>query len=246
MAVPATREQFKQYCLRRLGKPVIDINVDDDQVDDRIDEALKYYWDYHFDGTEKMFYKYQMSQTDIDNRYITLPQNIIGAVNIFPIGDSLSTNNLFNIRYQIALNDLYDLTATTMVPYFLAMQHIQFLEQMLVGQVQYRYNRNTNKFYIDMDWNKMAVGNYLVIEAYQIVDPDIYTDVWGDRWLARYAEALIKLQWGSNLIKYQDIALPGGMKFNAEKIYNDARKDLDELEHEMIHSYSLPVGDLIG
>ena len=246
MAVPATREQFKQYCLRRLGKPVIDINVDDDQVDDRIDEALKYYWDYHFDGTEKMFYKYQMSQTDIDNRYITLPQNIIGAVNIFPIGDSLSTNNLFNIRYQIALNDLYDLTATTMVPYFLAMQHIQFLEQMLVGQVQYRYNRNTNKFYIDMDWNKMIVGNYLVIEAYQIVDPDIYTDVWGDRWLARYAEALIKLQWGSNLIKYQDIALPGGMKFNAEKIYNDARKDLDELEHEMIHSYSLPVGDLIG
>ena len=246
MAVPATREQFKQYCLRRLGKPVIDINVDDDQVDDRIDEALKYYWDYHFDGTEKMFYKYQMSQTDIDNRYITLPQNIIGAVNIFPLGDSLSTNNLFNIRYQIALNDLYDLTATTMVPYFLAMQHIQFLEQMLVGQVQYRYNRNTNKFYIDMDWNKMTVGNYLVIEAYQIVDPDIYTDVWGDRWLARYAEALIKLQWGSNLIKYQDIALPGGMKFNAEKIYNDARKDLDELEHEMIHSYSLPVGDLIG
>jgi hypothetical protein len=246
MAVPATREQFKQYCLRRLGKPVIDINVDDDQVDDRIDEALNYYWDYHFDGTEKMFYKYQMSQTDIDNRYITLPQNIIGAVNIFPLGDSLSTNNLFNIRYQIALNDLYDLTATTMVPYFLAMQHIQFLEQMLVGQVQYRYNRNTNKFYIDMDWNKMAVGNYLVIEAYQIVDPDTYTDVWGDRWLARYAEALIKLQWGSNLIKYQDIALPGGMKFNAEKIYNDARKDLDELEHEMIHSYSLPVGDLIG
>jgi hypothetical protein len=246
MAVPATREQFKQYCLRRLGKPVIDINVDDDQVDDRIDEALKYYWDYHFDGTEKMFYKYQMSQTDIDNRYITLPQNIIGAVNIFPLGDSLSTNNLFNIRYQIALNDLYDLTATTMVPYFLAMQHIQFLEQMLVGQVQYRYNRNTNKFYIDMDWNKMTVGNYLVIEAYQIVDPDIYTDVWGDRWLARYAEALIKLQWGSNLIKYQDIGLPGGMKFNAEKIYNDARKDLDELEHEMIHSYSLPVGDLIG
>jgi hypothetical protein len=246
MATPTTREQFKQYCLRRLGKPVIDINVDDDQVEDRIDEALKYYWDYHFDGTEKMFYKYQITQTDVDNRYITLPQYIIGAVNIFPLGDSLSTNNLFNIRYQIALNDLYDLTATTMVPYFLAMQHIQFLEQMLVGQVQYRYNRNTNKFYIDMDWNKMTVGNYLVIEAYQIVNPDTYTDVWGDRWLAHYAEALIKLQWGSNLIKYQDIALPGGMKFNAEKIYNDARKDLDDLEHEMIHSYSLPVGDLIG
>jgi hypothetical protein len=246
MATPITREQFKQYCLRKLGKPVIDINVDDDQVEDRIDEALKYYWDYHFDGTEKTYYKYQVTQPDIDNKYITLPQNIIGAVNIFPVGSSLSSNNLFNIRYQIALNDLYDLTATTMVPYYLAMQHIQFLEQLLVGQQPFRYNRNTNKFYLDMDWGKVGVGDYFVIEAYQIVDPNTYSDVWGDRWLTRYTEALIKLQWGSNLIKYQDVSLPGGMKFNAQKIYDDATRDLAKLEDEMIHSYSIPVADMIG
>jgi len=246
MATPITREQFKQYCLRKLGKPVIDINVDDDQVEDRIDEALKYYWDYHFDGTEKTYYKYQVTQPDIDNKYITLPQNIIGAVNIFPVGSSLSSNNLFNIRYQIALNDLYDLTATTMVPYYLAMQHIQFLEQLLVGQQPFRYNRNTNKFYLDMDWGKVGVGDYFVIEAYQIVDPNTYSDVWGDRWLARYTEALIKLQWGSNLIKYQDVSLPGGMKFNAQKIYDDANRDLAKLEDEMIRSYSIPVADMIG
>jgi hypothetical protein len=225
---------------------VIDINVDDDQVEDRIDEALKYYWDYHFDGTEKTYYKYQVTQTDITNKYITLPQNIIGAVNIFPVGSSLSSNNLFNIRYQIALNDLYDLTATTMVPYYLAMQHIQFLEQLLVGQQPFRYNRNTNKFYLDMDWGKVGVGDYFIIEAYEIVNPNTYSDVWGDRWLAHYAEALIKLQWGSNLIKYQDVSLPGGMKFNAQKIYDDATRDLAKLEEEMIRSYSIPVADMIG
>ena len=246
MSVPNSRATFKQYCLRRLGRPVIEINVDDDQVEDRIDEALKYYWDYHFDGTEKTYFKYLVTTDDITNKYITLPANILGAVSIYPIGESLSTNNLFNIRYQISLNDLYDLTATTMVPYYLAMQHIQLLEQLLVGQVPIRFNRWTNKLYIDMDWAKCPAGSYIVVEAYQVIDPDTYTQAWGDRWLSRYATSLIKFQWGSNLIKYQDVNLPGGMKFNADKIYNEAKAEIDLLEHEMIHSYSLPISDMIG
>ena len=246
MAVPTSRPEFKEYCLRRLGKPVIDINVDGDQVDDRIDDALKYYWDYHFDGTDKTYYKHLVTSTDITNKYITIPENIIGVVNIFPIGQNLSTNNLFNIRYQIALNDLYDLTATTLVPYYLAMQHIQFLEQMLVGMQPIRYNRHMNRLYVDMDWNKVSVGEYLVAEAYQIVDPDVYTDAWGDRWLQRYATALIKRQWGSNLTKFIGVQLPGGMQFNGQKIYDDAVKEIDELEHEMVTNYSLPLSDMIG
>ena len=246
MAVPSTRNDFKEYCLRRLGKPVIEINVDNDQVEDRIDEALKYYWDYHFDGTERMFYKHQVTQEDVTNKYITIPENIIGAVSIFPVGQSMSSNNLFNIRYQIALNDLYDLTATTMVPYYLAMQHIQFLEQMLVGQQPIRYNRHMNKLYIDMGWDRLNVGDYIIADCYQIVDPNDYPDVWGDRWLARYATALIKRQWAGNLSKYQNIAMPGGMKFNGDKMYMDAQKEIDALEKEMIRSYSLPVTDMIG
>jgi len=130
----SSRDAFKEYCLRKLGKPVIEINVDDDQVEDRIDEALKYYWDYHFDGTEKTFYKYQITQQDIDNKYITMPQNIIGAVSIFDIGDYVAVNNIFNIRYQIALNDLYTLTYQSMVPYYMAFQQIQLMEQLLVGK----------------------------------------------------------------------------------------------------------------
>ena len=247
MAGPTSRTEFKQYCLRRLGAPVIEINVDDDQVEDRIEDSLKYYWDYHFDGSEKQYYKYgPITQTDKTNKYITLPDNIIGAVRIFPIGQALSTNSLFNIRYQIALNDLYDLTATTMVPYYMAMQHIQLLEQLLVGEQPIRFNRNMNRLYVDMDWNKVNIGEYLVVEAYQIVDPTTYTDVWNDRWLQRYATAMIKQQWGANLTKFKEIKMPGGMVFNGDKIYNDANAEISKLEDEMVNSYSLPVSDMIG
>lgn len=246
MAVPTTRDAFKEYCLRRLGKPVIEINVDDDQVDDRIDEALKWYYDYHFDGSEKIYYKHQVSQTDITNKYITLPENIIGAVNVFEIGQALNTNNLFNIRYQIALNDLYTLSSVSMVPYYMALQHVQFLESMLVGKQPLRYNRHINKLYIDMDWNKFDTGNYLIVEAYQVVDPETYSDVWGDRWLARYATCLIKQQWGGNMSKFRGMKLPGGIEFNGAQILADATVERQELEKEMINSYSLPVTDMIG
>jgi hypothetical protein len=246
MATPTTKDQFKEYCLRALGKPVIEINVDDDQVDDRIDDALKYYWDYHFDGSEKTYYKYQITDADKANKYITMPENIIGAVNLFPIGQGLNTNNLFNIRYQIALNDLYTLTSVSMVPYYMALTHIQFLEQMLVGQQPIRYNRNVNRLHIDMDWQIINTGDFIVVEAYQIVDPATYVDVWKDRWLIRYATCLIKQQWGANLTKFVGMTLPGGIKFNGEKIYNDATSERAELEKEMIYSYSLPVTDMIG
>lgn len=246
MAVPATRDQFKEYCLRKLGKPVIEINVDDDQVDDRVDEALRYFWDYHFDGSDKTYFKYQVTQADIANRYITMPDNIIGVVNLFPIGQALNSNNLFNIRYQIALNDLYTLTSVSMVPYYMALQHIQFLEQMLVGQQPIRYNRHMNRFYIDMDWHILNVGSYIIAEAYQIVNPDEYTRAWGDRWLARYAECLIKEQWGQNLKKFEGMQLPGGLKFNGQKIYDEAVEERKNLETEMINTYSLPVADMIG
>lgn len=246
MAVPTTRATFKENCLRRLGKPVIEINVDDDQVEDRIDEALRYYWDYHFDGSEKIYYKHQITQTDITNRYITLPENVIGAVNLFPIGQALNTNNLFNIRYQIALNDLYTLTSVSMVPYYMALTHVQFLEQLLVGQQPIRYNRHINRLYVDMDWNIVNEGDYLIVEAYQVVDPATYSDAWNDRWLLRYAACLIKQQWGTNMKKFEGMQLPGGLKFNGQQIYNEATQERDTLEKEMIMSYSIPVTDMIG
>ena len=246
MAAPTTRSAFKEYCLRRLGKPVIEINVDEDQVEDRVDDALRYYWDYHFDGTEKIYYKHLVTDTDKTNKYITVPDNVIGAVNLFNIADpSIRSDDLFNIRYQIALNDLYTLTSVSMVPYYMVMEHLSLISEMLVGKQLLRFNRHMNRLYIDMDWNSLS-NEYLLVEAYQIVDPTEYVDVWKDQWLMRYATALIKRQWGSNLTKFTGMQLPGGLTFNGEKIYNDAVAEITDLEDKMISSYSLPVMDMVG
>ena len=246
MAVPATRSEFKEFCLRRLGKPVIEINVDEDQAEDRIDEALQFYWDYHYDGTERTFLKHVVTSDDKTNRYISVSDNIIGVINLFDIGDAINTNNLFNIRYQIALNDLYTLTSHSMLPYYMAMQHIQTLEELLVGKQPLRYNRHINRLYIDMNWDKVDIGDYIIAECYQIVDPETYSDVWKSNWLQKYATALIKKQWGSNLTKFEGMQLPGGVQFNGLKILDDAAAEVEKLETEVITSYSLPVADMIG
>jgi len=247
MAVPSTRDEFKEYCLRKLGKPVIEINVDDDQIEDRIDESLRYYWDYHFDGSDKIYYKHQVTDQDKVNRYITLPENVIGAIRVFPIADPMvRSDDLFNIRYQIALNDLYTLTSQSMVPYVMAMQHIQFLEQILVGQQPLRYNRIIGKCYIDMDWTIVNPGDFLILEAYQVVDPEIFTKGYSERWLQNYATVLIKEQWGGNMKKFEGMTLPGGIKFNGQKIYDEARQERLAMEQEMITGFSMPVYDMIG
>jgi hypothetical protein len=247
MATPTTKATFKEYCLRKLGKPVIEINVDDDQVDDRIDEALRYWYDYHFDGSEKIYYKHAITDTDVTNKYITLPENIIGAVSIFSMGDpSISSDDLFNIRYQIALNDIYTLTNVSLVPYYMVMEHLALMTELLVGKQPIRYSRHKDRLHVDMDWNTVAVGSFLLVEAYEVVDPETFTDAYNDRWLQNYATTLIKEQWGSNLTKFTGMSLPGGVQFNGEKIYNDAVDARTKMEQEMISSYSLPVLDMIG
>jgi len=248
MAQPTTKADFIEFCLRKLGKPVIEINVDDDQVDDRVDEALSYYADYHFDGTTKEYFKWIITDADKINRYLIVPENIIGVINIFDIGDGLSTNNLFNIRYQIALNDLYDLSKHDymLTSYYMNMQNIQFMEEILVGKQPLRYNRHVNRLYIDMDWDKVNTGDTIIAEAYQVVDGTTYTDIWKDRWLQNYATAKIKYQWGTNLTKFEGMQLPGGVTFNGTAILNDSLEEIRRLEEEMTSSYSLPVTDMIG
>lgn len=247
MAVPTTRQEFKQYCLRKLGAPVIEINVDDDQVEDRLDESLRYYWDYHFDGSEKVYYKHQITDIDKQNKYIIIPENILGVVRVFPIADPIvRSDDLFNIRYQIALNDLYTLTSVSMIPYYMVMEHLALVSEMLVGQQPIRYSRHKNRVYVDMDWGSITTGEFLLIEAYEVVDPEVYSDVWSDRWLQNYATAKIKYQWGSNLTKFTGMSLPGGVQFNGERILSDAQEEITKMEQEMLSSYSLPVSDMIG
>lgn len=249
MANPTTRNEFKQYCMRKLGRPVIQINVDDDQVEDRIDEALLYYYDYHFDGSEKTYYKHQVSQTDKDNGYIDLPanSNIMGVTRIFPIGDpSMRSDDIFNIRYQIALNDLYSLTSVSMVPYYLTMEHLALIQEMLVGKQPIDFNRHTDRIYIRMGWEKPKVGEYLLFECIRRLDKDTYSKIWADRWLQNYATTLIKEQWGSNLTKYIGGQLVSGSSFNGERILTDAQTERKKLEDEMIYTYSLPPDMFVG
>jgi len=247
MAKPATREQFKQYCLRKLGKPLLEINVDDDQVEDRIDEAISYWQDYHFDGSSKIYLSHQVTAEDISNKYLTIPSTYTGVTNIFQIGNSYSTNNLFNLRYQIALNDLYAFNVTPFSPYYMALQNVALAEELFVGRQSLRFNRHQNKLYIDMAWGeKVLVGEYIVVEAYEATDPETYTDAWSDWWLQDYATALIKKQWGENLKKFEGLSMPGGITFNGQRIWDEASEEIQKLETEMINSFSLPVTDMVG
>lgn len=248
MAVPTTRAEFITYCLRKLGAPVIEINVDQNQIEDRVDEALQYYWDYHFDGSDKEYYKHIITQEDVDNRYITLPENIMGVVKIFPFSNTIisPSDYLFDVRYQIALNDLHSISSTTLVPYYQNLQHISLISEILIGETPIRYNRHMNRLYIDSNWKRLGVGKYLIVEAYKVVDPDLYADVWKDRWLQKYCTALIKENWGTNLTKFSGMSLPGGVQFNGERILSDAQAEIAKLEEQMSNSYSLPALDMFG
>lgn len=247
MARPTTREELKQYCLRQLGKPVIDINVDDAQLEDRIDDALEYFRDYHFDGSEKTFLKVQITATDITNEYVTIDEDILGVVNVFDIGDSVSTNNIFNLQYQLTLHDVFQLrNAASLTSYMMVKQHVALMQEMLVGKVPLRYNRHTDRVYLDMNWSKVTAGNYLIIEAYREIDPDTYPDLWADRWLSLYVTQLFKKQWGQNLKKFDGIQLPGGVTFTGQQLYDEAVAEIEKMETEMLNSFSLPVHDLMA
>ncbi len=319
---PTTKNEFKDYCLRALGYPVIEIEVSEEQLDDRVDEALSFYYDYHFDATSKIYYKYQVQDSDFPGRVsdisvanggtgysnsdtvvitpvgngsgatatlltwangmirsvnvtapgeayhmtpnvsittstgsgatfsvynggcITMPENIIGVVRLGY--NSFSSSDLFNIQYQIALNDLYNMTSVSMVPYYMAMEHLALITELLVGQQPIRYERHTNKLYLDMNWDKVKENRFIVVEAYKIIDPDEYSDVWKDRWLYRYCTQLIKKQWGGNLSKFNGIQMLGGVTFNGADLYQQAENEIKQMEDTMIMDFSLPVSDMVG
>ena len=245
MATPATREQLKQYCLRTLGKPVIEINVDDDQLEDRIDEALQYFAQYHYDAIRRTYLKYQYTQADKDrilgnssesvtknsvttswsegNNFLVVPESVISVINIFPFSDK-GNLNLFDVRYQLRLNDLYDFSSTSIINYDVVLRHLDFLDHVLVGEKPIRFNQHDNRLYIDMDWtNDLATDEWIVIECYTKLDPDTYTDVYNDIYLKRYTTALFKKQWGANLSKFNGVTMLGGVTMNGDTIYSQAQ-----------------------
>ena len=246
MTIPNDRTSFKDFCLRRLGYPVVQHFLDEDQIDDCVDIAMKMYQDYHFDGVEHIYYTYSLSQTDINNKYITLPDNIIGAIKIYNPTGIFQGSGMFNIQYQFMIANLNDIANMTVAPYYSTMQNLQLLDQILNGQKPFRYNRHTNQFHIDTDWNQYYPGMYLMIEAYQVVDPDLWPKTWGDRWLQEYCVALLKKEQGTVLKLYNNMMLPGGLQINGQQIYDDAVADLEKLSDELLTNWSLPVMSYIG
>ena len=271
MAVPSTKATLKSYCLRALGSGVIDINVSDDQVDDRLDEALQYFAEYHYDGVERMYLKHKITSDDIsrattdasavatdaaDNSvtatwlegkgFIPVPEAVISVVSVFPFTDSTSAN-MFDLRYQLRLNDLYDFSSTSIMEYEMTLKHLDFLEHVLVGEVPIRFSQHQQRLYLDMDWNNdIKVDEFIIIECYRKLDPTTYTDVFNDMYLKRYATALIKRQWGANLSKFNGVSMLGGVTMNGETIYSQAQEELEKLEEQIQLAFELPVNYMIG
>ena len=271
MAIPSTKATLKTYCLRALGYGVIDINVSDDQVDDRLDEALQYFAQYHYDGIERMYLKHQITQTEIDRAktdasvtatdkvdssitadwlegkgYIPIPDTIVSVVQVFPFDDS-STNNMFDIRYQMRLNDLYDFSSTSIIQYQMTMQHIDYLSHILTGEVPIRFNQHQNRLYLDMDWsNDVSADEYIIIECYRKLDPTTWTDIYDDIYLKRYATTLIKRQWGAKLSKFNGVQMLGGVTMNGSDIFSQAQEELQRLEEQIQLSFETPIDYMVG
>lgn len=244
MAV-ASREQLKQYALRALGAPVLQINVSEEQLQDRIDEGLEYFNLYHYDGIERMYLKHQITQANIDTQSVTIPDYIYGVKRIVPFRLGSSSQNLFDIQYQLRLNDLYELTNTSMVYYSMVMQHMTLLDEMLNGYPQFEFNRLSSKLSLEVNKTKLVLGDWMIIECYRILDPATSTKVWGDPWLKLYVEALFKKQWAVNLKKFQGMQLPGGVTIDGQSMYLEAVQEIDQLETDL-RDKSAPLGFIMG
>jgi len=249
MANPTSRQGLIDYCMRRLGAPVIEINVDEDQIEDRIDDALQFYQEYHSDATMRIYLKHQITAQDISNRFISLNDNILYVKRIFPfIGDS-SSINMFSVKYQMHMNDLYDLSYIGDLLYYeMVQQYMSLLDLKLNGASEFsRFNRHMNELHLDIDWESdIKEGDYVIVECMRIVDPSTYTDVYNDMFLKQYATALIKQQWGANLIKFEGMQMPGGVTINARQIFEDANLELEKIREQMQLNYEMPPDFYVG
>ena len=256
MAVPTSRETFKDYIKRRLGHPVVEINIDEDQMEDRIDDALRFWQEYHFDGTEEALYDHTITNTDISKKYLTLSgTNSYGmAINdaIIGIGKMVATSgqssNMFSVRYQMAFNDIATYSTRgvrEMQNYWMRLSHLNTVQDLISGMSPVRFNRITNRIYIDWDWSKDAVeGDHVVIQTYQKIGDT--TELWNNSFMKDYSTALVKEQWGMNLSKFEGVQLPGGVTLNGRAIREDARAEISQLKEQMSTSFELPVDFTVG
>ena len=283
MAQPSTRTELVDYCKRKLGAPVLEINVADEQIDDLMDDAIQFFQERHFDGVYQTFYKYQVTKDDIDrgranggsngkigistvtadativgsattqfsyeenSNFLQIPPNVIGVTKLFHFdGSNTMTNNMFSVKYQLFLNDIYYWGSTQLLSYAMVKTYLEDLDFLLTTQKQIRFNKRQDRLYLDIDWSTLTVDDYLIIDCYATLDPNDYAKVWNDSFIKPYLTALIKKQWGQNMMKFQGVKLPGGIELNGRQMYDDAQRDLDSIMEKMSNTYELPPLDMIG
>ena len=279
MAKPSTRQGLIDYCFRRLGAPVLEINVDDDQVDDLVDDAIQFYNERHFDGVERMYLKYQLTQDDIDrgraggaggvgiattsatstivgtattfsfyenSNYLQVPDSVIGIEKIFKFDTSSISGGMFSIKYQLFLNDLYYFNSVELLQYSMVKTYLEDIDFLLTTDKQIRFNKRQDRLYLDLDWSAQEKDTYLVIDCYRALDPADFNQVYNDSFVKQYLNALIKRQWGQNLIKFRGVKLPGGIELNGREIYEDGEREIESLRTRMMQDYELPPYDFIG
>jgi hypothetical protein len=281
MAQPSTRQELIDYCKRKLGAPVLEINVADEQIEDLIDDAIQFFQERHFDGVYPTFYKYKITQNDIDrgrarggsnpvgiatttvtaniegtnttftfeesSNYLQMPNNVIGVNKIFRFdGTNTITNNMFSVKYQLFLNDVYYWGSMEMLTYAMTKTYLEDLDFLLNTQKQIRFNKRQDRLYLDIDWSSITTNDYVVIDCYSTLDPNNYSQVWNDSFVKLYLTSLIKKQWGQNMMKFTGVKLPGGVELNGRQMYDDAQREIDQLMEKMSNTYELPPLDMIG
>lgn len=252
MAQPTSRQTLKDFALRKLGSPVIDINVDDSQLEDRLDDALQFYGSFHSDGFERVFLAHEVTSDDVTNKYIdisTIDSSVINIIKVFPYSSNVNASvDYWDVRYQLSLNDFYGLRGGggTISNYVISQQHMAMMQQMLDPEFSFRFTRTKMRLELDTDWTDIGVGDFLMIEGYAVLDPDTYTKIYNDRWMKQYTAATFKRQWGANLSKFTGIQLPGGVEFNGQEIFNQANEEMEKLEETLRETYEEPPQFMVG
>jgi hypothetical protein len=248
MAIQTSRQTLIEYCLRNLGEPVLEVNVSEEQIEDRIDEALQFFQEYHSDAIYPLFHKHKITEADMVNQYINIPDAITVVTRIMSLAESGMTSNMFSAKYQMFLNDIFDLRhAGSVTNYVQTMSYLSTLDMVFNGEQQIRYNRHMNRLYIDTDWGTtVKLDDWIIVEAYRIVDPNSFVDIYNDMFLKRYATALIKRNWGQNLSKFENMQLPGGVTINAQRILEESNAEIQKIEEEIQLKHEYPPMFFVG
>ena len=285
MSKPASRQELIDYSLRRLGEPVVEINVADEQIDDLVDDALQYFQERHFDGVERMYLKYKLTEDDVNrgkatnetgssntlgitttsgisttvsgmsdmtnsfyetSNFIQVPDSVIGIEKIFKFDSSTISGGMFSIKYQLFLNDLYQFNSIDLLQYAMTKSYLEDIDFLLTPDKQVRFNKRQDRLYLDIDWKSSDKDDWFILDCYRALDPTAFTQVYNDPFLKLYLTALIKRQWGQNMIKFKGVKLPGGIEMNGREIYDDAEREIEALRSRMASEYELPPYDFVG